>query len=47
MPLLCINNSMRNNAKYKKSYLNLNVPKNVVFVTVIEMGEKKNNNVQQ
>lgn len=46
MPLLCINPT-RNNAKYKQSYLNLNVPQHVVFVTVIEMGEKKNNNVQQ
>lgn len=46
MPLLCTN-PMRNNAKYKKSYINLNVPQNVVCVTAIEMGEKKNNNVQQ
>lgn len=46
MPRLRID-PMRNNAKCKERYLNVNVPQNVVFVIVIEMRGKTNNNVQQ
>lgn len=46
MPCLHID-PMRNNAKYKECYLNVNVLQNVVLVIVTEIRGKTNNSVQQ